>query len=131
MIQLILLIVGVFYFVKRPRLKRLAATNFPAVPPDRFEEWRHLELASIDIFLWATWGLAIIGTIFGFVLAAVIPESAGVFTAGYIVLFLAGLTVSAIKGSKAAGLKKSLGINWPRKRRPPRAPGPKPPTGCV
>ena len=115
MIQIILLIVGVFYFVKRPKLKRLAVTEFPGVPSDRFEKWRQLELGSIDIFLWATWGLAIIGTIVGFMLAAASPESAGVVTVGYFVIFLAGLTVSAIKGSKAAKLKKSLGINWPPK----------------
>ena len=93
-------------------MKRLAVTEFPSVPSDRFEEWTLLELASIHIFLWATSGLAIIGTIVGLILASASPESAEFITVGYFVAILAGLTVSAIKGSKAAKLKKSLGINW-------------------
>lgn len=114
MIQIILLIVGIFYFVKRPKLKRLSYWMFPNVPSHQFYEWQALALASIDIFLWATWGLAIVGTVVAWMLAAVMPESGRIIIfIGYIVLFFVGLTVSAIKGSKAAKLKKALGIDWP------------------
>jgi len=115
---LIMLIIGAVYFMKRPRLSRVAATDYPDVPAEQFHEWKRLELASIDILLWATWGLAVIGTIVVVLVASLSPDNevpAMVILITYLVLFLLGVVVSAIKGSKAVKLKKSLGIKWPLK----------------
>jgi len=115
MVQIILLIVGIVYLVRRPKLKAVNASDFPGVPPDRFHEWKTLELKSIDIFLWATWGLLIIGTPLLFVFAAAFPGGALGLQGLYIVVFLVLLVLSAIPGSKARKLKKELGIRWPKK----------------
>jgi len=115
MAQIILLVLGIFYVFKRPKLKRLTGAEFPGVPSSGFEEWRKLELASIDIFLWATWGLAVIGTIVAFALASMLAQSGEAVIVCYCLIFLSGLILSAIKGSKAAKLRKSLGIQWPLK----------------
>jgi hypothetical protein len=113
MIQIILCIVGFFYLAKKPKLNQVSAASFPSVAPEQFEKWRSLELASIDIFLWATWGTAVLGTIIGIALAQSGPAPAGVVMLVFAVLFFGGLTASAIQGSRAAKLKSTLGIVWP------------------
>ena len=113
MLQLILIIVGFFYLAKRKKLKWLEQNSPPSVPPDKCDMWRKLELRSIDIFLWTVWGLfvlSIVVTILLHALQVTNPAARWAFTAGYVVAFFGGLTVSAIYGTKAAKLKKSLGI---------------------
>ncbi len=117
MVQLILLIVGIVYAVKRPRYVRLVPQDYPEVDPARFEEWRGLELRSIDIFLWATWGLFVISVVVG-VLLGVSGAGGGArmtFGGAVMLLFLGGLVMSAIAGSKAAKLRKELDIEFPKR----------------
>jgi hypothetical protein len=126
MVQIILLILGVVYVIRRPKLSRLAPADFPTVPADQFAAWKRLELASIDIFLWSTWGLATIGTVIVFVVSVVIADATPSRAAGAQIrvaetiilgcnglLLLVGLTISAIRGSQAAKLRNTLGIRWP------------------
>jgi len=124
MVQLILLILGIVYAFRRPKLKRLSAAEFPDIPADRFLEWKRLELMSINVFLWSTWGLLLLGCLLSIVIglalgfsgAEVARQGGLVFQGAYLGLFLVGLLVSAIYGSKAQKLRKSSGIQWPRKK---------------
>jgi hypothetical protein len=65
MVQFILVILGISYVLRRPKIKLLSATQFPGLPPDTFKKWQALTLRSIDIFVWAAWGLAAFGFLFG------------------------------------------------------------------
>jgi hypothetical protein len=99
-------------------MKGMSILLFPGVPSDLFDKWLKLELAHIDIFLWTTWGLFIIASIVGWILYAMKASDDVKFdmVIGYFVVWLSGLTVSAIKGSKAAKLKKSIESQWPPKK---------------
>ena len=114
MIQLILLIVGIGYAVRWPKLKALTAEQFPSVPPEAFAEWQALELKSMSLFLWATWGLLLIGTPILYVFAQSYPDGALGFQVVYLLLFLILLAFSSVPGSKAASLKKLHHIPWPK-----------------
>ncbi|MBN1474493.1 MAG: hypothetical protein JW914_07760 [Syntrophaceae bacterium] len=113
--QIILLIVGIVYALKKPKLKALTSSQFPGVPAEKFAEWQALELKSINIFLWATWGLLIISIPVGLLAGATFPGGALGLQGLFFVLFFVLLVFSAVSGSKAAKLKKQLGINWPKK----------------
>jgi len=110
MLAIILLTLGIIYFYRRSKINAMVCSNYPDVPADRFEEWKALELKSIDIFLWATWGLLIISIpLFILVLVSVPGAVIGV---QYILffMFLILLLISAFRGSKAAAIKKQYGI---------------------
>jgi hypothetical protein len=114
MLKIILLILGIIYAVRRLKLKALESKQFPDVPVDKFQEWKDLELRSIDIFLWATWGLLIISIPVGLAVGKAFPGGVLGFRVLLFVLFLVLLVFSAISGSKAAKLKKQFGIKWPK-----------------
>ena len=116
MIQIILLIVGIVYAVRRPKLKASEASQFPDVPADKFEEWKALKLKSIDIFLWATCGLLIISITIGLLAAAVFPGGTMVLQSLFLVPFLPFLVFAEISESKAAKLKKQFGTRKIMKR---------------
>jgi hypothetical protein len=113
MIQIICLIVGIIYAIRLPKLKALTTSDFPQVPPDVFTKWQGLERESIVIFLWASWGLLLIGTPIAFVFAAAFPGGALGFQGLYLLVFLILLIFSSIPGTKAAKLKKEHNIKWP------------------
>jgi hypothetical protein len=114
MIQIILLIAGIVYAIRRPKLKSLTAEQFPGVSADVFKQWQTFEIQSVNMFLWATWGLLLIGTPIMFALATSFPGGAMGLQLLYLVIFLVLLAFSAIPGSKAAKLKKQHGIKWPK-----------------
>jgi len=47
MSQIILLVLGIIYAVRRPRLRALPNAAYTRVPADRFEQWKALELKGI------------------------------------------------------------------------------------
>jgi hypothetical protein len=112
MIQIILLIAGVVYAFRKPKLKALTVSQFPGVSSEVFAEWQALELDSINLFLWATWGLLLISIPVA-LFAPGFPGGAMGLQILFFVLFVVLLFVSAIHGSKAAKLKKQHGIKWP------------------
>lgn len=113
MIQIILLIVGIGYAFRKPKLKKLTLDQFPGVPENKFREWREFELKSINIFLWATWGLLLISIPAGILLGAAFPGGVIGVQILFFALFIFLLVMSAIPGSKAAKLKKQFNIKWP------------------
>jgi hypothetical protein len=116
----ILLALGVFYLMRRSKIAPLTAYNYPTVPPIEFDRWRRYEMLSIDIFLAATWGNAVLG----FVAVFLVPSTP---SSGYntglapvlivlcvqIAAFFLGLIVSAVFGSTAAGIRKRYQIQLP------------------
>jgi hypothetical protein len=119
MVQLLCLIMGFVYMGQKRKMLRLSAAQFPGVPPKEFYRWRTLEIKSIDIFLWATWGTFGLGLLIGVASIAITGFSGFGVGVGQLILlgiFLLGLLLSAAAGSEAARLKKKLGISL-RKRR--------------
>jgi hypothetical protein len=122
---LVLLLLGIRYDLRRQQLTALVADDFPNVAPDQFRQWQSLELRSIDVFLRVAAVLFVIGTMGSILLSMASPadSAAGigliitsmVLIGAHILVFFIGLTVSAVHGSKAARLRKSLGIVWPKR----------------
>jgi hypothetical protein len=108
MLQIILIIMGIVYFLRRPKIASLAAADMPGVTPETLESWKMQELKSIDWFLIATWGVSVIGSIMAVAVAAVDQSSGVLVLLITLAGFLAGLTVSAVYGSRAAKLKKLM-----------------------
>lgn len=113
MIQIILLIAGIVYAFRKPKLKALTAAQFPGVSQEVFAEWQALELKSINRFLWATWGLLLIKILVGFMPTPTFPGGEVGVQVFFFGLFVGLLVFSAISGSKAAKLKEQNGIKWP------------------
>jgi hypothetical protein len=122
MLGLILLVMGIIYFMRRPKIARLSPEEYPQVPRDVFEEWQRNELRSIDTFIAATWGTMVIGFVAGLIIGFVLADQRGPAGAsvifllffGQLALFLFGLIVSAIYGSRGAKLRKEYGIRLPK-----------------
>jgi len=122
MIEIILLIVGIVYAVRRPKLKRLTAADYPDVEEAQFLEWKAVELRAISIFLWATWGAFVIKLGIQIILIAAAQSGSGLSTEAtigimiaIIIAWLIGLTIAAVHGSKAKKLRTAAGIRWPKK----------------
>jgi hypothetical protein len=121
MIEIILLISGIIYAVRRPGLKRLASSDFPGVDPAKFAAWQAAELKGIDIFLWATWGAFVIKIGIQLVLAFVISQFGVEMNEGVaigiifaiLIAWLIGLTVAGVYGSRAKKLRFAAGMSWP------------------
>src|SRR5580658_8244575 len=112
MIELILLIAGIVYACRRPKLKALTAGDFPGVDAVKFLEWQQAELKSIEIFLWATWG-AFAAKIFLMIILSQARLNGDASVAVIIVVLIAwfsGLAVAATYGSKAKKLRLAAGI---------------------
>ena len=44
-VQLILMIVGIIYLIRRPKYTRLSPEDYPHLPAEIFHRWRRLEVA--------------------------------------------------------------------------------------
>ena len=116
MIEIILLIVGIVYAVRRPKLKRLAPADYPSVEPSKFIEWQLAQLKAINIFLLATWGaFGVKLLLMGLLSAAggVSQDAALAFIAAILLAWIVGLVIASIYGSKAKTLATAVGIKWP------------------
>ena len=113
MIQIILLIFGIIYAFRKPKLRKLTPEQYPSMPPEKFHEWRELELQSINMFLWATWGLLLISIPVALLFGEAFPGGAMGLQIVFFALFIILLVMSAIPGTKAAKLKKQFGVKWP------------------
>jgi hypothetical protein len=116
MIEIILLIFGLIYAVRRPKVRQLGPAAFPTVPEPIFREWQQAELRAIDTFLWATWGAFGIklALIFLVVSAGPTPDTVVAFQVLAVGGWIVGLIVAAMQGSSAKRLRTAAGICWPR-----------------
>ncbi|MDO8589015.1 MAG: hypothetical protein Q7T82_18465 [Armatimonadota bacterium] len=115
MIQIILLVAGIFTAVRLPKLLRRASADYPGVDPDAFQRWHQADLKSAYAFLIATWGaLAVqIVVLIAAGTATGVSQDLTFLYVGYAIsflVFLGPLIWAAILGSKAARLKKEAGI---------------------
>jgi hypothetical protein len=122
MLEIILLIVGIVYAFRRPKLKRLAPADYPDIEETKFLEWKAAQLKATDIFLWATWGAFFIKLVIQFIIIAAAQSGGGLSSeAGIgimiaiIIAWLIGLIIAASYGSKAKKLREVAGIPWPKK----------------
>ena len=115
MLEVILLITGIFKAFQRPKLKRLTIQDFPNVDPQKFSEWHQAQLGATDAFLWATWGAFVIkiGILIALSGSRYSQETGMAITIVILVLWLIGLVISGVMGSSAKKLRIDAGINWP------------------
>lgn len=115
MLEIILLVVGLIYAIRRPMLKRLTARDYPGVDEARFAEWHRQQLLAVNIFLGATWGAFLVKVAFLVVVSSshVSRATALTWTIVIVVAWLAGLLVAAGVWSEAKRLRKAAGISWP------------------
>lgn len=115
MLEVILLVVGIVYFFRRPKLKRLKPEAFTEVDPQKFEDWRKAALLATDLFLWATWGAFIVKLIVTMALSgsALARNDPFVLMGVILALWFVGLLVASVYGSKAKKLQRAAGIKWP------------------
>lgn len=110
MIQIILIVFGIVYFVRRSKIMRLTPAQYPGLDTAVFAEWQALELKSIDVFLWGTWGTAVASL----VVLLVPPGDSARWT--LIALLTAAFWIcliwSAVVGSRAKGMRKRYGFGW-------------------
>jgi MFS family permease len=113
MLAPILIILGIIYAARVPKLYRLSPENFPHVPAEAITKYRNLELTSIYIFLATTWGLGfflvvLLGLTFFFGIREDISDK-GIPV--FIIIFVVGLIFSAICGTLAGRVKKAHKIS--------------------
>lgn len=116
MLEIILLIVGIFKAVRRPKLSRLTVQEFPDVDPSKFTEWHQSQLKATDIFLWATWGAFFIKVLVSLTANEMhlSPEGAIAVLVIILVGWIGGLVAASVYSSKATKLRLAAGINWPK-----------------
>ncbi len=116
----IILAVEIISALRRANLKRLGPADFPNVANERFEEWRRLELRSIDVFV--KYGIAsvlVFGLMYvfclapGFELLCGLLVNMGLLPVAFCVLFVLAVILSVSNKVKAARLKKSLRLFKP------------------
>ena len=110
-----MLVVGLIYAIRRPKLKRLTVSDYPGVDEAKFVEWHRQQLRAVNIFLWATWGAFLVKVTILVVLSGSHFSQATALTWTILILvaWLVGLLVAAGAGSKAKRLRKAAGISWP------------------
>jgi len=125
MLEIVLLVIGLFKALRRPRLKRLTVQGFPTVDPARFAEWQQAELKATDVFLWATWGAFVIK-----ILVNVAADNTGLSGEAALVLlvvilggWIGGLITANVFAKRAGRLKEAAGIIWPEISKPPSREG--------
>jgi hypothetical protein len=116
MLELILLlIVGIFYIVRRVKLGKVIPQYYPSVAPEAFDVWYKAHLKSIDVLLIATWGLFLIRLglfISGFKIAFS-QDTRTIFFVAVLILLAIGLWISEIYEDRADTLAEEAGIEWP------------------
>ena len=53
--DIIAIILGIVFLVKRRKVKTMAPTRFPGVAENDFNTWKKLELRRLAVFLWIVW----------------------------------------------------------------------------
>lgn len=115
MLEVILLIVGIAYAIRRPMLKNQTAQWYPGVDPEKFAAWHKVELKATDFFLWATWGsfaikLATIAVISS---TGASPETALVVLVIILIGWATGWIIYGIYYARALKLGEAAGILEP------------------
>lgn len=115
MLELILLIVGIVYAVRVPRLRRLSSEAHPGVDAAIFQQWKTAELKGIMVFIVTTWTAFAVQTtcLLASITGNMDFETYAPIAGIVFVCWLLGLTVSAVQGSKAKKIRKQIGIKWP------------------
>lgn len=60
----IMMILGIIYLIKRPKLKQIKASDYPNIPESEFLAWKTFEMKSINSLIKAAFGIPIIVFIF-------------------------------------------------------------------
>ena len=116
MLQLILMVAGIVWALRKPGLRKLTPAQYPAVPEPVFHEWKTLEMQSINMFLWATWGMFLVSIPVTLIALAAFPSAKAVINIAIFVMVLAALVFAERYGRKVSKFKKQHGIQWPAQR---------------
>lgn len=115
MLEIILLIFGIFKALRRPYLNDLTADNFPDVDPEKFAVWQKTQLKATDILLWATWGAFFIKLLLRqAVMSMELPYEISVLLFVVVLVgWIVGLVFAYIYSGRATTLRVRAGIKWP------------------
>ena len=104
---------GIFYSFQKPKIEKLQAENFPDVPFVEFKEWKRLQLLSIGILQWATFGQLPFACFLSLPSSELGVTEEGQTTANLLLILLVvvGLATSAVYGSAAAKIKRKYKFN--------------------
>jgi hypothetical protein len=114
--DIIVIIIGIVFLVKRHRLKSMPPNRFPMVADEEFDKWKQLELRRLAVFLWIVWVWNALWLAFEIIV--LIPmiissrEFPGLMLLGWIALpvLLAAVITSRILGRQARELKKAFSL---------------------
>src|SRR5271170_7345979 len=109
------LLLAIFFAWQRSKLIPLTVAHFPDVSPDVFAQWYALQFKSINLLFLTSVVLLFVDLILSLWVVMVARNSSqgiiiGVIQCLFLTAFCIVLVMSAIAGSKAAGLKKKYGI---------------------
>jgi hypothetical protein len=104
---------GIFYSFQKPKIEKLQAENFPDIPSVEFKEWKRLQLLSIGILQWATFGQLPFACFLSLPNSELGVTEEGQTTANLILILLVvvGLVTSAVYGSAATKIKRKYNFN--------------------
>ncbi len=117
MLELVLLIFGVFTAVRRFGLRKLSTTSYPSVDPLLFESWKKSQLKANGAFLLGTWGFFVLKIALGVVLAEITvirtEEAALGVALGVLAGWILALIIAWRLASRAKRIRRQAGIAWP------------------
>ncbi len=127
MLEIILLIAGIWKALALPGIHRYQPLQFPQLDPEKFDAWKRAELTAAYVFIAATWGALLVGNVVSVWYARQLDDlvatsqiSANVavsrlwnLTIGIAVAWLVGIVIAAAYGSRAKALKKAATLVTP------------------
>lgn len=107
--DIIVIIIGIVFLVKRQKVKSMMPSRFPGVAEDDFNRWKKLELRRLAVFLWIVW------VWIAFEMVVLLPmyissREESILLLGWISLpvLIVALVASSISGKEAKEMKKAF-----------------------
>lgn len=127
MLELVLLVVGIWKTLTLPGIHRYEARQFPQMDPEKFKPWKRAELEAAYVFLVATWGALLVKIVVGVLYAGRLRDAVATsqmsateaedqvwtFTIGVAVVWFVGIVIAAGFGSRAKAMRKSATLATP------------------
>lgn len=103
------IIIGIVYLVKRYNVSHKPSDAFPGVSQEDFEKWKGLELHRLNVFLWIVWPWIIIYLVVVFpVYLHSREENLLLLGMVFLPLLIAAFIASFVIGKQARQMKKSF-----------------------
>ncbi|HMJ11844.1 MAG TPA: hypothetical protein VK524_10550 [Polyangiaceae bacterium] len=113
MLDIIAVIIGVLYTVRKLDVRKREPEQFPHVPAAEFERWRSRETGAYSLMSTACFLKVFVDYAFLYLArrSALEPSSIRIIGASIFVAWLAALVYGSVRASQARKLRESLNIN--------------------